>query len=183
MTLRRAESSIQLQVEVSIDEDQQTEVLEEAPVERKSRKLLVIAVGVLALLALGAGGYVWHARSVHAKSGKTPVVKVTKAELYLPLEPAFVVNFRDDESLRYLQVGVTLMSHDADALAVAKGADPVIRDALVALFSDQKYSIISDASGRNKLQAQALAAVRKIVQARLGRPGIDALYFTSFVMQ
>ena len=62
-------------------------------------------------------------------------------------------------------------------------ADPVIRDALVSLFSNQEYSIVSNAAGREKLQAQALAAVRKIVQARLGRPGIDALYFTSFVMQ
>jgi flagellar FliL protein len=75
------------------------------------------------------------------------------------------------------------MSHDPDAISVAKAADPVLRDSLVALFSNQNYSIISDAAGRQKLQEQALAAVRKIVQARLGRPGIDALYFTSFVMQ
>jgi flagellar FliL protein len=169
-----------LQVEVFMIEDEQSEVLAEAPVERKSRKLLVIVVSVLLLAALGAGGYTWKVRAAHAK----PVaVNLSKTELYLPLEPAFVVNFRDDESLRYLQVGVTLMSHDADALNTAKSADPVIRDALVALFSDQKYSIISDAAGRANLQAQALAAVRKIVKARLGRPGIDALYFTSFVMQ
>ncbi len=164
-------------------EDEQSEALAEAPVGRKSRKPLVIVVSVLLLLALGAGGYVWKARTAHAKPGKPVAANLSKTELYLPLEPAFVVNFRDDESLRYLQVGVTLMSHDADALNVAKGADPVIRDALVALFSDQKYSIISDAAGRAALQAQALAAVRKVVKARLGRPGIDALYFTSFVMQ
>jgi flagellar protein FliL len=114
---------------------------------------------------------------------KAAAVDISKAELYLPLEPAFVVNFRDDESLRYLQVGVTLMSHDPDAINVAKGADPVLRDGLVALFSNQKFSIISDAAGRQKLQEQALVTVRKIVQERLGRPGIDALYFTSFVMQ
>ena len=94
-----------------------------------------------------------------------------------------MVNFRDDDSLRYLQVGVTLMSHDADALAAAKAAEPVIRDALVSLFSSQEYSIISNTAGRDKLQAQALVVVRKIVQERLGKPGVDALYFTSFVMQ
>jgi flagellar FliL protein len=53
----------------------------------------------------------------------------------------------------------------------------------VSLFSSPEYSIISNTAGRDKLQAQALAAVRKVVQVRLGRPGIDALYFTSFVMQ
>ncbi|MEO7199808.1 MAG: flagellar basal body-associated FliL family protein [Dokdonella sp.] len=33
------------------------------------------------------------------------------------------------------------------------------------------------------MQASALAAVQEVVKARLGRPGIDALYFTSYVMQ
>ena len=73
-------------------------------------------------------------------------------------------------------------SHPFDCEA-AKAADPVIRDALVSLFSNQEYSIISNAAGRQKLQEQALQAVRRIVQARLGQPGIEALYFTSFVMQ
>jgi flagellar protein FliL len=164
-------------------DEEQPEVVSDTPAERSRRMPLVI--GVVALLALGGGGYLWQSqRTAHAPANaKAAAVDVSKTELYLPLEPAFVVNFRDDESLRYLQVGVTLMSHDPDAINVAKGADPVLRDGLVALFSNQKFSIISDAAGRQKLQEQALATVRKIVQARLGRPGIDALYFTSFVMQ
>ncbi|EIL97452.1 flagellar basal body-associated FliL family protein [Rhodanobacter denitrificans] len=172
-----------LQIEVSmVDEEQAGEVADATP-ERKSRKPLVIAVSVVLLLALGIGGYVWQSRqSVPGKAGKA-APKVAQAELYLPLDPAFVVNFRDAGSLRYLQVGVTLMSHDPAAIEVAKAADPVIRDALVALFSNQDFAIIGDAAGRQKLQADALAAVRKIVKARLGRPGVDALYFTSFVMQ
>lgn len=163
-------------------DEQQPEVVSDTPVGRRSR--MPLAIGVVALLALGAGGYLWQShRTAHATNTKASTVDASKAELYLPLEPAFVVNFRDDESLRYLQVGVTLMSHDPEAINVAKGADPVLRDGLVALFSNQKFSIISDAAGRQKLQEQALAVVRKIVQVRLGRPGIDALYFTSFVMQ
>lgn len=165
-------------------DDEQAAAVVDAPAERNSRKPLLIGVAVALLLALGAGGYVWQARQgTHVATGKAKAPDFGKAELYLPMDPAFVVNFRDAESLRYLQVGVTLMSHDPDAINVAKAADPVLRDALVALFSNQDYSIISDAAGRQKLQEQALDAVRKIVQARLGRPGIDALYFTSFVMQ
>ena len=165
-------------------EAEQVEVVD-VPVERKRRAPLVIGL-IVALLAVGAGGYLLLARrTAHTSSGATKGAppKDVRAELYLPLDPAFVVNFRDNESLRYLQVGVTLMSHDPDAIGVAKSSDPVIRDALVSLFSNQDYSIISDTAGREKLQTEALAAVRKIVQARLGRPGIDALYFTSFVMQ
>ncbi|MFC5436792.1 flagellar basal body-associated protein FliL [Rhodanobacter umsongensis] len=164
-------------------DEEQPDAVSDAPVQRRSRMPLVI--GVLAVLAaLGTGGYLWQSRhAAHGTAGKTAAADLGKAELYLPLEPAFVVNFRDNDSLRYLQVGVTLMSHDPEAINVAKAADPVLRDGLVALFSNQNFSIISDAAGRQKLQQQALATVRKVVQARLGRPGIDALYFTSFVMQ
>lgn len=154
------------------------------PVARRGRPGLLIGVVVALMLVLGASLYGWLAWHASATSAaKVESAKLVKDELYLPLDPAFVVNFRDDDSLRYLQVGVTLMSHDPDAISVAKNADPVIRDALVSLFSSKDYSIISDPAGRQKLQEQALAAVREIVQKRLGRPGIDALYFTSFVMQ
>ena len=151
-----------------------------APPAGKRRGPLLI--GVAALLVLAGGGYFWHMqKSAHAEAGQEAVA--AKAELYLPMDPPFVVNFRDGDSLRYLQVTVTLMSHDPHAIEVAKSADPVIRDALVSLFSNQEYAVISQAAGRQKLQDQALQSVRKIVDARMGRPGIDALYFTSFVMQ
>ncbi len=164
-----------------------------APTTRKPRRRLVIGV-VVGLLVLGGAGYGFVAMRGHAsgpavagkggKAARTATAhKENLPEYYLPLEPAFVVNFRDDDSLRYLQVGVSLMSHDQGALDVAKQADPVIRDALVMLFSSQDYTILSDAAGKQKLQADALAAVRKIVRVRYGKPGIDALYFTSFVMQ
>jgi flagellar FliL protein len=165
------------------DEEAQVEEVVEAAPPKKRRWPLLVAVVVI--LAGAGGGYFWYAQHAAQAAAKTKgaVAKVTKAELYLPLEPAFVVNFRDDESLRYLQVGITLMAHDQAAIDTAKAADPVIRDAMVSLLSSQDYSIISNAAGRQKLQAQALAAVQKVVAARLGRPGIDALYFTSFVMQ
>ena len=167
---------------VEEEEAQVEEVVEAAPPKKRRWPLLV---AVVVILGGAVGGYFWYAQHAAqaAAKAKGAEARVTKAELYLPLEPAFVVNFRDDESLRYLQVGITLMAHDEAAINTAKAADPVIRDAMVSLLSSQDYSIISNAAGRQKLQAQALAAVQKVVAARLGRPGIDALYFTSFVMQ
>jgi flagellar FliL protein len=166
-------------------EEDQVEVVAPPAPRRKRRLPLLIGVVVVVVLA-GIGGYVAFTQraaqgGTHATKGE--VAKVSRAELYLPLDPAFVVNFRDDDSLRFLQVGITLMAHDQAAIDTAKAAEPVLRDAMVSLLSSQDYTVIGSAAGRQKLQAQALAAARKVVQARLGRPGIDALYFTSFVMQ
>jgi flagellar protein FliL len=166
----------------------QNEQVTEAPVSsaKKGSSKMVIVMGVALLAMAGVCAYVLlGARSAQGAAAAPEEAKavMSKQEQYLPMDPPFVVNFRDDQSMRFLQVGVSLMSHDAAALAAAKDADPVIRNALVMLFSSQDYTILSDAAGKQKLQAQALAAVRKIVGERLGRPGIEALYFTSFVMQ
>ncbi|MEI7035946.1 flagellar basal body-associated FliL family protein [Fulvimonas yonginensis] len=157
-------------------------------VQKKSRSPLVIGLVVALLAVSGVCAYTLAALRTHgkaeatAKTAEAAPVK-TQPEYFLPLDPAFVVNFRDDDSMRYLQVGVTLMSHDPSDLDVVKSVDPIVRNALVMLFSRQDYTVLSDPAGKQKLQAEALDAVRKIVAARTGKPGIDAVYFTSFVMQ
>lgn len=164
-------------------QNEQAESTAVAP--KKGTNKVVVIMGVAMLAMAGVSGYlVMNARNgAHAATQDGPKVVLSQQEQYLTLDPPFVVNFKDDQSMRFLQVGVSLMSHDAAALAAAKDADPVIRNALVMLFSSQDYTILSDAAGKQKLQAQALEAVRKILEKRLGRPGVEALYFTSFVMQ
>ncbi|MCP1374152.1 flagellar basal body-associated FliL family protein [Dyella lutea] len=154
------------------------------PKPKRGRLIILIIVALLVLGGAGAGLYAAFGPK-HAPADKAAelAAEKKKPELFLPLDPAFVVNFRDDQSARYLQVGVTLMSHEQASLDVAKEAQPVIRNQLLLLFSGQSYQNLIDAAGKEKLQAQALAAVQKIMQERTGKPGIDALYFTSFVMQ
>ena len=154
-----------------------------APVPGPKRGRLIAIIAVLLLLAGGAGAYAaFGGKKAPADTAATAAPE-KKPEFFLPLDPAFVVNFRDDEAVRYLQVGITVMSHDATALDSVKEAQPVIRNELLMLFSGQNYATLIDAAGKQKLQAQALAAVQKIVKDRTGKPGVDALYFTSFVMQ
>ncbi len=155
--------------------------------KKKGGKSTMLIVGAVVVVALGIGGFMFvgqrtaRAKASAGASGAAAAVKV--AEVYLPLEPVFVVNFQDNDATRYLQVGVTVMSRDPAAIQALKDNDPVIRNALVMLFSSQTFVELSNTAGKQKLQAEALAAVRKIVTDKVGNPGVDALYFTSFVMQ
>ena len=164
-------------------QNEQAEAAAAAP--KKGSNKVVMIMGVALLAMAGVTGYlVMNSRnSAHGAEGGEPKVALSKQEQYLMLDPPFVVNFKDDQSMRFLQVGVSLMSHDPAALAAAKDADPVIRNALVILFSSQTFAELGNTAGKQKLQAQALTAVRKIVADKIGKPGVDALYFTSFVMQ
>jgi flagellar FliL protein len=157
-----------------------TEGTEVAPKKKKGKLLLIGALVVL--VAGGAGGWVLM---TGGKSGHADAAEAAKAKpaIYLQLDPAFVVNFQDAEALRFLQIGVNVMSHDPEAIAAAKEADPEIRNALLMLFSAQDVKSLSDVRGKQKLQAAALAEIQRVLKEKIGRPGVDAVYFTSFIMQ
>lgn len=153
-----------------------------------SAKMIVI---ILIVLLLGAGGAIGWLLLKHKNetaeganaAPAAPAVVTSKTPLYLALDPAFVVNFRDEGSLRFLQVGVQVMAHEQAALDAVKANEPAIRDALILLFSSQDASVLAQREGKDKLRADALVEVQKLVTEQLGRPGVDAVYFTAFVMQ
>jgi flagellar FliL protein len=60
----------------------------------------------------------------------------------------------------------------------------VVKNDLLLLFGGQKYEELATREGKEKLRADALEAVRGIVGKAGGKAAtVEALYFTSFVMQ
>ncbi len=106
-----------------------------------------------------------------------------KAAVYIPLEPAFVVNFEGKGPARFLQITVEAMTRSPEMEEKIKKHMPVLRNALVFLFGSQTYENVSTLDGKEKLRTAALTALQKILEEETGEPGIEALYFTSFVMQ
>jgi flagellar FliL protein len=158
--------------------------VEEAAPSGKGKKLIVL-IAVAALVLLGGGVGAWFAFGLH--SGKKPTAvrhEPLAPPQYVALDPPFVVNFESDQQVRFLQITVQLMSRDLATIELLKANDPVVRNDLLLLFGGQKYSVISTREGKEQLRAQTLAAVRKVVAGAGGRPErVEAVYFTSFVMQ
>ena len=164
-------------------------VLEPAKEESSSGKgkWLTIVIAVVLVVA-GAGAGLWF--SPFFSHGSTPKKTEKKAEavkspaLYAALDPPFVVNFEAEQLVRFLQVTVQVMSREPTTLEVLKANDPLVRNDLLLLFANQKYSVISTSEGKEKLRAAALDVVRKAVAGAGGKPDtVEAIYFTSFVMQ
>lgn len=105
------------------------------------------------------------------------------AAQYLPLAPAVVVNLDDEVNMRYLSADIELMSRSNDGIEAAKLHMPRIRNTLMMLFTQQKYGDVITRQGKEDLQKAALAAVQAVLKEETGKPGIDGLYFTNFVMQ
>lgn len=102
---------------------------------------------------------------------------------YVPLEPPFVVNFEGVGPAKFLQIAVEVMTRKPEAAEHIKKHMPVIRNNLVLLFGSQTYDKVNTLKGKEDLRAAALAEVQKILEEETGDPTIEALYFTSFVMQ
>ncbi len=153
----------------------------------KSRgPLLIIAlVAVLAAGAAGAGVWFFSQSNHNEKTADAPKKPAVPAPAqYFALDPAFVVNLSGSiDGPRYLQVEVQLMTRDPAALEAIKTHAPAIRARLLMLFSQVTADQIADIAGKQKLQANALAEVQKVLKAETGSNGADDLLFTSFVTQ
>lgn len=160
----------------------------EEPVKKGKGKLLVIVGVAIAVLAAG-GGAAWYFMAGSDK--KAEDTKHAKAEpakkgpaLYIALEPPFVVNFKQQALLRFLQVSMQVMTRDPATQTLLKENDPAVRNELLSLLGNLDYDTISTTEGKEALRQQALTAVRKIVTDEGGKAtSVEAVYFTSFVMQ
>ncbi len=151
-------------------------------------KWITIAIAVsLVLASAGIGAWLsqfWSHPSAEQKKQAAAKVAPLGPPQYLALDPPFVVNFEAEQLVRFLQVTVQVMSHDSATIELLHANDPVVRNDLLLLFGNQKYAVIATRDGKEQLRAQALAAIRKVIAKAGGTPEkVEAVYFTSFVMQ
>ncbi len=151
----------------------------------RSPLLITALVAVLAAGAAGGGAWFFNQSKHEDKIAEAPKKGAVPAPAqYFALDPAFVVNLNGSmDGPRYLQVEVQLMTRDPAALEAIKTHAPAIRARLLMLFSQVTSDQIADIVGKQKLQANSLAEVQKVLKAETGSNGADDLLFTSFVTQ
>jgi flagellar FliL protein len=97
------------------------------------------------------------------------------------MEPVFVINLPGKPSL--LQVGVSLRVFSDQMVEFIKHNDPMLRHHLINLMQSQEAAKLRDRSAKETLQTEMLDEINRIVEELSGPGQVDALYFTSFVMQ
>ena len=157
---------------------------EDAAPSKKSRKLLIIGIATFVVLA-GGGAAAFLMMGQGDPHKKHEVKKEpAKPPLYVALDPPFVVNFEGDQLVRFLQITVQVLTREPETQELLKVNDPVIRNDLLMLFGNQKYEVVAQREGKEKLRMDALKSIRHVVETNGGKPeSIENVYFTSFVMQ
>jgi flagellar FliL protein len=153
-----------------------------APAARGGKSRLLIVALALLVIAGGTGG-AWYAGLFGQHGGEDAPRPVQGPPLYFDVDSNLIVNFEGGGRMRYLQLGVQVMTRDPATIEALKVHHPVIRNNLILLFSEQTYETLSSREGKQKLSDAALEEVRKILREQNGNASVEALYFTTFVMQ
>ena len=109
--------------------------------------------------------------------------KKAAAALYVAMAPAFVVNIGDNDASHFLQIEMQVRAKSAAAVDALKLHDPQIRNAILMLLGAQSLTEVTSREGKEDLQKKVLAEIQRILKSETGKKGVDAVYFTSFVMQ
>jgi flagellar FliL protein len=151
---------------------------------RKSRKGLIIAIAGTVLLGCGGGAWFAFAGKKDEAGTEAPAEVMKLPAQFVALDPPFVVNFQAGAQARFLQIAVQLMTRDVALAASLEHLKPIIRNDLLLLFGNKQVEEVSTHEGKEALRAATLDAVRKIISAEGGKgEALEAVYFTSFVMQ
>lgn len=166
---------------------------EETEVKKSSGTGLKIAIIVLTVMLVIGGtvaglyfGGVFGGGAAESDSEADPDAAeqpVKQAAVYVPLEPPFVVNFQNTDKAKFLQLSMEVMTRDPTIPALIDMHKPAIRNNLMLLFSNQQYEKISTLAGKETLREEALTVIQEVLEEETGSPGVEAVYFTSIVMQ
>ncbi len=102
---------------------------------------------------------------------------------YLRLSPAFTVNLASTEGQRYMRVETQIMSRDQRHLDAAADHMPALRHELILLFSGRTPQAVKSIAGKERLRDEALGAVNAVMAQETGESPVEAVYFTSLVVQ
>ena len=177
-------------------------------VEKKSGKgkMIMLIVGAILLVAIAVGATLFlvggNGSEEEAEEAETEQPKIEAKKAYYLEFPHFVVNFEDTSIVNYMQIEMQVMAREQNVLDIVSEHMPVIRNNILLLLSTQKYEEISTFAGKEKLRGEILASIQSVVDEetaakgkskdkdaekdgdkKKGKPVIEAVYFTSFIMQ
>lgn len=155
-------------------------------------KMIIIGVAVVVLLAVGGGAafFLLGSKDEPVAEGEAATGEAAAAvemekdpPIYHGLDPDFVYAFQNPKTVRFVKASIEVMVRDEDVIESIKLHMPAIRDGIILLFNEQTEDELLTVEGKEKFRAQILEKIRMTLEQLTGKPGVEAVYFSNFVMQ
>lgn len=102
---------------------------------------------------------------------------------YISLSPALVGNFGSGPKLKFFKADISLRVTGADTEAKVKHHEPLIRNQLVMLFSQQTEATMAAPEAKENLRVEALKQVQEVLTQEEGKPLVEDLLFNNLIIQ
>lgn len=112
--------------------------------------------------------------------GEAAAPKVTYVALYPPL----VGNYGSGgPRLKYYKADISLRVPSPEAKALVEANDPLLRNQLIMLFSQQTDDSLGSVEAKEALRQEALKELRQVMEQETGEAQIDDLLFNNLIVQ
>lgn len=164
---------------------EQDKAQDEEQEEGGSKKLIIFIVIALVMIGISVGVTVFlmMGNDEESSAEETPAEPVKQPAVYQSLDPPFVIDFMVGGRQRFLQVYLTVMGRDPQALEGLKTHMPLIRNNLVLLIGGFDYASLQTEKGKEGLREAITTSIQGVLEKEIGNPGIERVLFTNFVMQ
>lgn len=159
----------------------------EAPKGKK--KLLIIIIAAVVLLAGGGGaaffmmGSSGDEAATDAEQKTEKVAAPTDPVSYVNIAQPFVFNVTGDAKDRLVQIKVQLMVRGSQNESLARYHSPLVESSLLATFASATVEQLRTPNGRIELRDKATEDIKAALNQAVGKPVIEKVLFTDFVMQ
>ncbi|MGK0248599.1 MAG: flagellar FliL protein [Oleispira sp.] len=173
-------------------EEQDLKLDQDNPEEESGskKKLIIIVVATVLLIAMGVGATIFLMSGDSDESegeGEGEVTEVVEEislpAQYIKMKPRFIVNFNVGIRQRFLQTSIEIMTRSQDVVDVIELHNPMLRNTIIRILSEQDFKNLRTPEGRGALKAQLKEQLVAVVKAEADIEGIEAVLFTDFVMQ
>ena len=174
------------------DAEEQSEE-NEAEAEEKGGGKTKLIVAAVVLVVLGVGGFfaapaimnmISPPAGEEEEAVAEPAANSDKPALFAPLHPPLVINFKSsDGESHFMQLTLEVMARDQAVIDEVKNHAAVIRNSLILMYGNVDYESVVTREGKEQMLADALTEIRTILEAETGKTDVEAVYFTSLIIQ
>ena len=103
--------------------------------------------------------------------------------MYVGIIPALVGNYSSGMKMKFYKADIALKVTGSEAEEKVKYHEPLIRNQLVQLFSQQTDETLGSMDAKEKLRQEALKQVQQVLEQEEGKPYVEDLLFNNLILQ
>lgn len=157
---------------------------------KKGNKLIIIIVAAVVLIAgIGGGAFFFlssgddSSASSSEQSQSVSAPQVEAPALYVNIPQPFLFTVPGNDRDRLVQIKVQLMVRGTANEGLARHHSPLIESTLLSSFGSASQEQLRSPSGRVDLRDQATNDIKLTLTELVGKPVIERVLFTDFVIQ